>query len=256
MAANNHELKAGSRLIMTLTADDTGQVLLEEEHEVVEASSEAQRTRGLPRGMEGLTVETRLVSRQWHDPELQRLNEAPAGTGGLRGGGAGAAEATKLGLEIAKFAWDVVKDNKAVANAKATTTSVLCKGTGGLDYESARPTKAPTYTLSVHDSLIKSWELIHAEIACEGTYGATPRTAGVPEGHYLPAVHVYAPKASADFPCQVDVSATLSEVSNLGTGPIDPQITILVGVDYGWIAQRRHLTLKYTARGSQGLRRG
>ena len=252
MSHAKRELNAGNRLIVTLTNNVTGDVVLKEEHEVVAATP----AKGPSRGAQPAQIETRLVSQQWLDPELEQLNKtgahkpAPA----TRGAG-GSVEAAKIGLDIAKFAWEVVKDNKAVADAKATTTSVLYKGTSGMDYQSAKATKASSYTLSVHDSLIKSWELIHADIACEGTFGATPRTDGIPDGQYLPAINVYSPKASADFPCQVSVSAKVSDVSNMGTGKIDPMVTILCAVDFGWIAQRRQVIVKFTARGSQGLRR-
>lgn len=253
MSDDKRELKPGSRLIVTLTNDDTGDVVMQEEHEVLQPAP----AKGTTRGATPATMETRLVSQQWQDPVLAALNSddgAPA-TRTTRGG-AGAAEAAKLGLDVAKFAWEVVKDNKAVVDAKATTTSALHKGTGGLDYQGARSSKASSYTLSVRDSWIKSWELVHAQVACEGTFGATPRVDGIPAGQYLPAVQVYSPKANADWPCQLSVSATVSAVSNMGRGNVDPMITILVGVDYGWIAQKRHVTVKFTARGSQGLRRG
>lgn len=253
MSEDKRELKAGSRLIVTLTKDDTGEVALREEHEVLEVV----QAKGATRGAGPAAVQTRLVSQQWLDPELAALNagddQAPKRA---TRGAAGAAEAAKFGLDVARFAWEVVKDNKAVVDAKATTTCVLYKGTGGMDYQGARPAKASPYTLSVHDSLIKSWELIHAEVACEGTFGATPRADGIPQGQYLPAVQVYSPKASADWPCQVSVAATVSDVSVMGSGSLDPMVTILVGIDYGWIAQKRHVTVKFTARGSQGFRRG
>lgn len=256
MGTAKRELNAGSRLIVTLTDNDTGHVVLKEEHEVVAAPPPKGAARGAPSGAEIASIETRLLSQEWLDPELEQLNKGVAHKPtAVSRGAAGSVEAAKLGLDIAKFAWEVVKDNKAVANAKATTTSVLYKGTGGMDYQSAKASRASSYTLSVHDSLFKSWELIHADIACEGTYGATPRVDGIPDGYYMPAINVYSPKASADFPCQVDVAAKVSDVSNMGTGRVDPMVTILCEVDFGWIAQKRHVVVKFTARGSQGLRR-
>ena len=250
MDDQQHELRPGRRLILTITDNESDKPLLREEHEVVEAA----RPTGALRGAGTAELDTVMRAQAWSDPELQQLNEAAAPAKALRGGGgAGAVEAGKLGLEVAKFAWEIIKDNKAVVEAGATTTSVLYKGTGGLDYEGARKTKARTYTISVHDSLIKSWELIHAEIACEGTYAASPRSPDVPAGQYLPSVHVYSPKVSADFPCTVKVSATVSEVSNMGRGAIDPMIKVLCAADFGWLLQKRHIVIPYTAQGSRGV---
>ena len=249
------ELKVGSRLEVTLTNNDTGKVVLKEEHEIVKMPEE----QGVARGVEEAgQVETRLLSQQWFDPELEALNkepqEAPVSRGAAEAAKTGV-EAAKLGLDVAKFAWDVIKSNKAVVDAKATTTSVLYKGTNGMDYQGAESARPSSYTLSVRDSMIKSWECIHADIVCEGTYHATPRGKEIPEGYYLPSVHVYSPKAHADFPCQLNAKVSLTDVSNMGTGKIDPMVTVLSSIDFGWLFQRKHVTVKFNARGSSGIRR-
>ncbi len=71
----------------------------------------------------------------------------------------------------------------------------------------------------------------------------------------MPSVHVYSPKAHADFPCQINAEVQLTDVSNMGTGTIDPMVTVLGSLDYGWLFQRRHLTVKFDARGSRGIAR-
>ena len=253
------ELKPGSRLLLTLTDNETGKVVLKEEHEIVEEPKEKSSHVELRSATEQPPIQTRLLSQEWLDPELEELNAEPQ-VRTLKGGAevVDAAkvgvDAAKLGLDVAKFAWDVIKGNKAVVDAKATTTRVLYKNTDGLDYAGAQQAGTHSYTLSVRDSLIKSWECIHADIVCEGTYHATPRKEGIPDGYYLPAVNVYAPKAHADFPCQLNAKAKLSEVSNMGNGKLDPMVTILSSLDFGWLFQRKHLTLKFSARGSQGFR--
>jgi hypothetical protein len=249
------ELKVGSRLQVTLTNNDTGKVVLRAEHEVVKVP----KKRGIARGAEeAAQVETRLLSQEWFDPELEALNKEPQGAPVSRGAVEAAkigVDAAKLGLDVAKFAWDVIKANQAVVDAKATTTSVLYHDTHGMVYEGAKSARSSSYTLSVRDSLIKSWECIHADVVCEATYHATPRIKGIPDGYYLPSVHVYSPKAHADFPCQINVKAELTDVSNMGTGKIDPMVTVLSSIDFGWLFQRKHLTVKFNARGSQGVAR-
>jgi hypothetical protein len=255
---SHHEIEIGSRLELTLTDNDRGEVVLKEVYEVVKAPE-----KGITRGaVDESQFETRLVSQQWSDPELKALNEeAESKATATRGGNAAvdagklALDAGKLGLDIAKFAWDIVKNNKPVVDVKSTTTSVLYKDTGGMDYKEARSASPSSYTLSVRDSLIKSWEVIHADIVCEGTYNAKPRNESVPLGHYLPDVHLYAPKAHADFPCQLNAKAELSNVSNMGKSDIDPMVTILSSLDFGWLFQRKHITVKFEARGSQGISR-
>jgi hypothetical protein len=240
-------------LELTITNNDTGEVVLKEKHELVKAP-EKGTTRG---AVDEAQFKTRLVSQQWLDPELEALNEEREPEEPTTRGGEAkiAVDAAKLGLDVAKFAWEVVKDNKAVVDAKATTTSVLYRETHGLDYKDTKSARPSSYTVSVRDSLIKSWELIHADIVCEGTYYATPRTEGIPLGHYLPEIHVYAPKAHADFPCQLNAKAELSAVSNMGSANIDPMVTILSSIDFGWLFQRKHITVKFQARGSQGIHR-
>jgi hypothetical protein len=141
-------------------------------------------------------METRLLSREWFDAELEELNTEPEvqtlkGGAGLVDAAKIGVDLAKLGLDVGKFAWDVIQGNKAVVDSEATTTSVLYKNTNGLDYEGARPAATHSYSLSVRDSLIKSWECIHADIVCEGTYHATPRNADIPAGYYLPAINVW-----------------------------------------------------------------
>ncbi|WP_298828004.1 hypothetical protein [uncultured Piscinibacter sp.] len=97
--------------------------------------------------------------------------------------------------------------------------------------------------------------MIRARVACDCTFGAVLRTSEVPDGHYFPAINVYSRQTSVDFPSQVDITAAVSDVSNLGTVRIDTVVTILCAIDFGWVAQRRHAMVNFTASGSQGLRR-
>ncbi|MEJ2405872.1 MAG: hypothetical protein P8171_16530 [Candidatus Thiodiazotropha sp.] len=255
---SQHELEVGSQLELTLTDSDRGEVVLKELYEVVKVPE-----KGIVRGtVDESQYETRLLSQQWSDPELKALNEeseanVPTTRGGNEAIDAGklAVDAVKLGLDVAKFAWDIVKNNKPVVDVDSTTTYVLYKDTGSLDYKDARSASPSSYTLSVRDSLIKSWEVIHADIVCEGTYNATPRNESIPLGHYLPDVHLYAPNAHADFPCQLNAKAQLSNVSNMGRSAIDPMVTILSSLDFGWLFQRKHMTVKFEASGSQGIYR-
>jgi len=258
--AAKRELKAGSRLVLTLTDNDTGKVVLKEEHEVVEAPKQKQSDVKTRAGTVEPGIHTRLLSQEWFDPELEALNAQPEVETHERGAGVDdaakiVAEAAKIGLDIGKFAWDVIKANKPVVDTTATTSSVLYRDTDGLDYQGAQKGASSSYSLSVRDSLIKSWELIHADILCEGTYHATPSREGIPDGYYLPAVNVYASKAHADFPCQLSAKAKLSGVSNMGRGKLDAMVTILSSLDFGWLFQRKHLTLKFSAQGSRGFYR-
>jgi hypothetical protein len=250
--AEKRTLSVGDRLVVTLTDDVTDKVVLQEVHEVVAPPETSDRN---PAASAEDGVKTQIVSQQWFDSELEALNRMMAGAETAGVAASAAVDAGKLGLDVAKFAWDVIKGNAAVVDADSTTTSVLYKKTNGMDYSGAQKSSAGSYTLSVHDSLITSWELIRATIKCEGTYHATPSKDGVPDGYYLPSVTIYASEANADFPCQLEAKASLSKVSNMGQGKLDPMLTILASLDFGWIMQRRHLTLKYSAQGSRGFAR-
>lgn len=151
MNDEKRELKAGGRLVMTLTNNDTGDVVLREEHEIIEAPGASGAKRGAPGTEDQPQLDTRMVSQQWSDPELEQLNkdEEHKRTVPLRGAKE-AIDAGKLGLDIAKFAWDVVKANKAVTDAKATTTSVLYKGTSGMDYQIWLDRTAQAHCAEVH----------------------------------------------------------------------------------------------------------
>lgn len=250
-----HELKVGSRLELTVTDSVQDKVVLKEEHEVVAVPEAGVTTRSTDAAA---GFKTRMVSQEWFDPELKALNEeekadTPVARGGEEAAAKLVAEAAKIGVDLAKLAWDVIKGNSAVVDAKATTASVLYRETGGLDYEGAQQGSAAKYIISVRDSLIRSWEPIHAEICCDGTYHATPTREGIPSGYYMPAVHVYASTAKADWPCQISARAQMSEFSNVGHGACDPVVDILNSVDFGWLFQRQHLTLKFRAQGSRGF---
>jgi hypothetical protein len=110
------ELKPGTRLLLTLTDNDTGKVVLEEEHEVVEAPKEKSSGVELLSATERPPMETRLLSQEWFDAELEDLNTKPevrtlkAGAG-LTDAAKIGVDLAKLGLDAGKFAWDVIKSN-------------------------------------------------------------------------------------------------------------------------------------------------
>jgi len=187
--------------------------------------------------------EANLLKEIWQSPELQAFNALPdtAPTGG------------SSGLDVARFAWDIIKSNRPVARGAGTMTSVLWKGTEGLDYTNARESKTRKFLLKVDD-----WptgiRLITVRFRLEGTYGATPTREDVPFGHYLPSIYFNVTECSAVWPTWVEASAEVTSPSDFGSASDRvPRTRVYAKFSWGWVGSANNLTCGFVADGRRGM---
>lgn len=157
----------------------------------------------------------------------------------------------KLGLDIVKFGWDVIKDGKPQLSADGAFTSVLRKDTSGLDYEYAKTNKTGTIEYKVTDSLIKSWVLINAKMKGVASYAATNPNFG---GQYLPNVQLDVESSYVMWGMNLNVNAQVSNVINASSveNP-DPEIDVIAKINAGWLFQSFGQSAYFKVQGSRGI---
>lgn len=160
-------------------------------------------------------------------------------------------EIGKLGLEIMKFGWDVIKDGKPQLSADGAFTSVLRKDTSGLDYGYTKTNKTGTIEFKVTDAWIKSWVLIDAKMKGVASYAATNPNFG---GQYLPNVQLDVESAYLIWGMNLNVNAQVSNVINVSSvdNP-DPVIDVIAKVNAGWLFQSFKESAYFKVQGSKGI---
>lgn len=237
---NEHIPYIGQKIEMVCEAADTGERIFTAQYEVVPAPSRPE----LPPEVYDL----KLLSREWASPEMEAFHTIPADP-------RAPADADPAGtaLEVTKFAWDFIKDNKPVADVKDTTTSVIIKGTDSLDYANAREFSTDTYRFIARDKVIKDWVLVDVNFRLEGTYHATPAKPDIPFGHYLPSVHFNVLNVFVGWTFNLEGHAEVSAASNLGPADdVQPQVRLYAKLKLSWIFQTNAVTFGFVANGLTG----
>ena len=212
---------------------DKDEVVHQSDFEVVKSGADLKPKMLRETGAKGLTGAM--------TPCVQALSKS-------KGGGKGSPE-----LEAAKLAWDIIKDNKPVAEATGASTSVLYKGTDPMDYEGAKSFESPTYRYRVTDSLIKDWVLVSADLRLEGTYLATPRKSDIPHGFYLPSVNFRILDMMVGWSFKLSADASVAPPANVGTGGvIQPRVRVYANLNMGWIFTAKPTSVSFEADGKLG----
>lgn len=191
----------------------------------------------------------RTLSEHWSDSTSEQIGSGVDRSAQMLTG-------AESGLAVAKFAWDIIKEGRAVGKTADAMSSVLSQDDKDpLHYRDARSGASPAYTWTLRDSLITSIEYVKIKLRVEGTYGARP-TPGckAPAGAYLPDVYVNILVCDVNFPCSASGSANISSVSNIGHADVDPMIRIHAKLTAGWFAQHRSITVGFVAQGCHGFR--
>lgn len=226
MAEERKEFKVGDKVRVTLGVEGE-EPLMTAEYE-----------------MEGPNKQ-KLLSEKWRDPKLQAFHTPPKEM---------PKAGVKEGIEVTKFVWDIIKDNKPSARGAGTTTSVLIKGTDGLDYTGAKNSQAQEFILEVHDSLFPKVQYIKVRFRLEGTFDATPSKKDIPFGHYLPAVYFNVTECWAAWPTWVEASAEVTPPSDLGTPDNhQPEVKVYAKFHWGWVGSANNNTCGFIANGVRGM---
>jgi hypothetical protein len=229
-------------------------VLYRAVHEVVEPPPPARASRGSRRA----GLKTVVKNEEWLDEGFRTLQQeergpgARAGAGPSRGGG----EVAGTALEVARFGWQFIKDNKPVVDLKTAATSVLAKDTQGLSYHSAQQGSSGTYRWRASNWPVTAWTAWDIRIELAGTFRALPPP-GVAQGHYLPSVYFNVPECYVGWPHSASASAKVTNPSNLG-GPdsVNAMCEVLALLSASNALENFSKTFKFKAVGTSGFTRG
>lgn len=154
------------------------------------------------------------------------------------------------GLDVAKFAWDVIKDGKPKTDIQGAFTSVLAEGDKNpLNYGYAVNDQTMNVSFTLEN--LFGMSLVDANYRGECTYGALHPSYG---GHFLPNVHFKVNKSYAMWSWNLDVSAQVSNVSNIGGfAEPNPQIDMDVTLKAGSLLQNFTRTTTFRAVGIGGI---
>jgi len=164
-----------------------------------------------------------------------------------------AVEAGKLGLNVAKFAWEVIKDGRPKTSAEGAYTSVL----------SVRDPSFENYANSIPGSSRSvEWEgrnlftmrVIYVKCRLDGYYGATHPTIG---GRWLPSVAFKVDESYAFWGFTLNVGATITSAANRGSAAApEPEIQAVAQLQAnGWFQSFTN-SITFVANGATGFNVG
>lgn len=189
--------------------------------------------------------------------------------------GAGA-DAVKTGLDITKFAWDVVKDNRPETVVSGAFSSILSKAEDDyLSYPNAKSFQSGVYRFEVKELVPKLQCLKRIKKTCvwskpvlepgptsvnfrfriAGYYNAdAPPGSAVPNGKYLPQVFFKFEQADAWLGYKVNASAEIRGAANEGAADnVNPAATVVANLSVGSPIQHWSKSYYFKVTGQQGF---
>lgn len=162
----------------------------------------------------------------------------------LRPAGNTAIDAGKLGLDVLKFSWSVIEDNKPQLTADGAYTSVYdADDTNPKNYGNPLEgsSGAITYEILVHPKWYY-WPLpppnpmpayVRVEFGLGGVYGAKHIT--IP-GRFMPSVAFSVSNAEVSWPFKVNANAVIYNVANVGApGVYVPVLDVEARIQASWV---------------------
>lgn len=228
--------RSGDKVLVTLSVEGDEAPIYTAEYAIDDAPEDPTPEHGF---------KTRLLSESWKSSDLKAFHAVPDQL---------EKASVKDGIEVSKFVWDFIKDNKPAAKGPGTMTTVLAEGTKPLDYVSAKEGKSREYTLSVKDAWWPHPEYIRVRFRLEGAYAATPAKADVPNGHYLPSVYFNVLECWATWPTWVEAAAEVAGPYDRGSAVSrQPEIKIYGKFHFGWVGSSNNMTCGFSANGMMGM---
>lgn len=170
-----------------------------------------------------------------------------------------AVEAAKLRLEIAKFAWQVIKDNRPsieVETGAARTSILWANDTNTLNYEYAKPASSEIKKIVICSKVpftskcLKDWAKV--EMRVSGTHQAQHSNQ---KGQWIPSVQLETPTVWAFAAQKVNISASLTNPSNLGGHDnILPYAEIVADMSVSGNITTDRIQAKFTVHGKDGFK--
>jgi len=185
-------------------------------------------------------------------------------------------DAAKIGLDISKFAWDVIKDNRPETVASGAFSSILNKAnTDFLDYPQAKSFQSGLYRFQVRELVPKLECIKRIKKVCvlskpvlkpgptsvdfrfrvAGYYGANaPSGSDVPNGKYLPQVFFKFEKSDTWLGYKVNASAEIRGAANEGTeNNVNPAATVVCNFSVGSPIQNWTRAYYFKVTGQKGF---
>lgn len=235
------------KITVTLTDEDSGEKLWSADL-VWKGGDRLRSTTDAPIDLDQPGQDVIAIENETWQPAFKAAqNEFPVG------GDRVAAAPAASGLEVAKFAWDIIKASKPVTQAQGAFTSVLASADAQWDhYAGAKEFKSPKFDW--HGSNLFGMTLFRAKHILRGTFKAAyaGSLADVPKGEYLPLVYFDIPEAFAAITWSLSGSGQASRPSNMGTDKVVPMIYVAASFTAGGWFQSFTKTFSYKVRGDTG----
>lgn len=240
MESNQRKLYVGQRILINLENADTGAVMGMAEQEITRVP--------------GRLDPASAVGTRWIGESSQRRTAPRSAAGQSAAGSAGQAAGPGEVLEVVRFVWEFIKENRPVATSEGASTAVIAAGTDPLDYANAKEGRSGTYRFYAYDAVFKDWILVDCLFRLEGSYLATPVQPGIPSGGYLPSVYFNVLKTYASFGYRLDARAEVSYPSNLGSpDDVEPQVRVYAKISMSTLFSAYSGTAGFVANGKRGF---
>ncbi len=163
-----------------------------------------------------------------------------------------AVKAGELGLKVAKFAWEIIKDGRPQTSAEGAYTSVFSVKDGAFEnYGYAKGGNSPYIEWEGRN--IYTMRLYYAKFNLGGYYGATHSTIG---GKWLPSIAFKVDEAFAAWTWNLNASAAITSAANLASiGAPEPEIQVIAKTQAnGWFQSFTN-SFTFYANGDKGFRK-
>ncbi len=153
-------------------------------------------------------------------------------------------------LDVAKFAWDVIQDNRPQTALENAYTSVLSSRDGNYEhYGNARSGESEEWQVEATNILGITLARVHLNLS--GYYDAVNAAIG---GHWLPSVTFSVDDAYALWGYNINANAVITSASNVG--PADapvPEIKVVAKVQISSLLQNMTVSRDFIANGTTGF---
>ncbi|OYY74712.1 MAG: hypothetical protein B7Y40_03825 [Gammaproteobacteria bacterium 28-57-27] len=163
-----------------------------------------------------------------------------------------AVEAGKLGLDVAKFAWEIIKDARPVTKADGAYTSIL--SVKDKNYENYGYSVSGTSAVVDYEGKnLFTMTLFHAKFRIDGYYNAA--NPSVP-GNWMPSVAFKVDESFAGLTWNLNAGAAITSAANLASSAApEPEIQIVANVQAnGWFQSFTN-SFTFYANGRTGFRK-
>ena len=162
-----------------------------------------------------------------------------------------ALKSAKAAIEVAKLAWDVIKNNRPETVATGAFTSVYASGNSNWDnYDQAK--SGASQAVTIKSKNLFKMTLTEVRFALAGYYGAKHSSIG---GHWLPLVNLDVQHVYAILTWKVNAKASVTLPVNMGTvAAPNPEMPVFMQISESGLFQNDTVNYEFRANGKDGFR--